>query len=309
MKIAILGAGALGSVIGAFLTRANCDVQLWDINQEHLDAIGAKGLIFDGPEGSEIIELSALKPKDATQAPDLIILLTKTIHTASALSDVARFTQDGCPVLTLQNGIGNAESVAQFLAADQVLYGCTMMPGRMIAPGHVATQGKGAAVFRGLTEKAQDVANLLQVETDGFRMDRSSETDRMIWQKAAFNCAMNASAALTGARVGQLADSEGMKPLLHAISAEVISLANAQNIGAQHEAVKAQIERALAQHTEHKPSMLQDIEAGRDTEIESLCGEVARQAMTLGVDAPLNTALAALIRQKTAQTNGGQILD
>ncbi|MEO1399420.1 MAG: ketopantoate reductase C-terminal domain-containing protein, partial [Pseudomonadota bacterium] len=190
--------------------------------------------------------------------------------------------------------------------AAQVLFGCTMMPGRMIAPGHVATQGNGAAVFRGFTDVATDFANSAEINAGVFTLRHSEETDQIIWQKAAFNCAMNACAALTGARVGELVNGEGMKSLLFAVSAEVVALANSRGVAVDAIAVREQIEHALAHHTEHKPSMLQDIEAGRETEIESLSGEVARLADGAGVAAPLNTALAALVRQKSISARAGR---
>ncbi|MEM1298062.1 MAG: 2-dehydropantoate 2-reductase [Pseudomonadota bacterium] len=143
MRTAILGAGALGSVIGGFLARGGRDVALWDINAEHLAAIQSNGLILDGPDGREVIRLPALRPDEATETPDLIVLLTKTTHTAAALEGIAGHIAAGAYVLTLQNGLGNAERIARHVPRTHVLYGCTLMPGRMVVPGHVATQGKG----------------------------------------------------------------------------------------------------------------------------------------------------------------------
>lgn len=299
-SIAILGAGALGSVIGAFLARAGREVELWDINRDHLDAIRENGLIFDGPDGREIVRLPALHPEEASDTPDLIILLTKINHTDQALLGVRSHIDAGAHVLTLQNGLGNTDRVCAHAPRDRVLYGCTMMPGRFVAPGHVATPGQGGADFRALTKAGHSFAPRVAMEVPGFSLKLSPETDQTIWQKAAFNCAMNACSALTRARVGQLSSAEGMTDLLYAASAEVVETAKAQGVDADHTKVVAQIDHALANHIEHKASMLQDVEAERPTEIEALCGEVERMATAAGLKTPINSTLAALMRLSSA---------
>ncbi|MEM1298061.1 MAG: ketopantoate reductase C-terminal domain-containing protein [Pseudomonadota bacterium] len=154
-------------------------------------------------------------------------------------------------------------------------------------------------MFRALDPAGDAFAQSAAVDVAGFTLSHTDEADQIIWQKAAFNCAMNACAGLTGARVGLLNDGPGMVDLLHEVVAEVITVAQAQGIEADEGAVREQVAHALAHHTEHKPSMLQDLEAGRGTEIDSLCGEVARQAAAAGLRAPLNAALASLITLKS----------
>lgn len=297
MKIAVLGAGALGSVMGGLLHKAGQQVELWDVNAEHVNNINAKGLHLVGPWGDEHLTIHACHPEMTEFQPELIILLTKTLHTEVALAGVAKHIEAGAMVLTLQNGLGNVERLAKLVPEDQILYGCTMMPARFEGPGHVSSQGNGAAVFKAMTAKGGLFAERLVIDADDLQMRHTEDTDRLIWQKAAFNCAMNSSAALTGAMVGQLNDA-AMKALIYAIALEVVNLAQSQGIVANYDEVRAQIDRALALHTEHKPSMLQDMEAGRVTEIDSLCAEVARQGPQQEVGVPLNTTMATLIKLK-----------
>ena len=294
MKTAVLGAGALGSVIGGMMAAAGRDVTLWDLHEAHLAAIRENGLRLDGPSGSQVVHLPAIRPDQVTETPDLIILLTKTIHTDAALSGVEQHIAGGARVLTLQNGLGNAHRVAERVPEDQVLYGCTLMPGRFIAPGHVASQGQGFVVFRALTENGAEFAETASFASPDIDFECSPKTDQIIWQKAAFNCAMNACSALTGATVGQL-NAPDIVPQLRAVSSEVVAVAQAMGVTAKLDEVVGQLEHALEHHTEHKPSMLQDIEAGRPTEINSLCREVARLAEQQNVPAPLNAILAALV--------------
>lgn len=301
MKIAILGAGALGSVMGGLLAAAGGDIELWDLNDAHIDAINKNGLRIDGPKGALNVNLNAMRPDASKVTPELIILLTKTIHSEAALKGVQRHIDAGVHVLTLQNGLGNAERIANIVPADNVLYGCTMMPGRFIAPGHVASQGDGYAVYKSLTKNGEAFARAAVIETDLLSLKPTQETDQIIWEKAAFNCAMNSACALSGERVGGLAGEQTFA-MLTTISAEVVAVANSVGVTANLQTVIGQMEHAITNHTQHKPSMLQDIEAGRQTEIDSLCGYVARLAHMNKISAPLNEALSALISLKSQST-------
>ncbi|WP_340160241.1 ketopantoate reductase family protein [uncultured Hoeflea sp.] len=299
MKIAILGAGALGSVIGGLMAEQGIDVCLLDVNQAHIDAINRSGLQLDTPEGTRRIAISALRPEQCPGDVELIILLTKIFHTEAALTAVQPVIDAGARVLTIQNGLGNAERVARRVPEAQILMGSTMIPGGYLGPGHVSSAAQSWTVFKPILDaqiaEAEAIAKVLAPV--GFRY--SADAEAQIWQKAAFNCAMNATCGLIGARVAAIsADPQG-KGLVRAIADEVIAVAQAKGLAVERDAVYQHLDVALAEHTAHKPSMLQDLEAGRETEIEALCGEVARQAAALKLAAPLNTALATLVGMKS----------
>jgi 2-dehydropantoate 2-reductase len=288
----------LGSVFGGLLARAGLDVQLLDVDADHIAAINRDGLRLDGPDGTHIVRLPASRPEQCTGPVDLILLLTKTMHTRPALQSVDPLIAGGAHVLTLQNGLGNGERVGRQVPRDRVLYGCTMRPGILHGPGHVETQPGGRSTFKPLIEAgmafAEQTAETL-AEVD-FHLD--PDADRTIWQKAAFNCAMNSICALTGARVGIMAEAADAIALGKRTADEVVAVARASGIALDAAAVHQQMDHALAQHQHHRPSMLQDLDAGRPTEIESLCGEVVQQAERLGVAVPINAALASLVRLK-----------
>ena len=299
MKIAILGAGALGSVIGGLMAEQGIDVSLLDVNQAHIDAINTSGLQLDSPEGSRRIAIRAMRPEQCPGDIDLIILLTKIFHTEAALAAVQPVIDAGARVLTIQNGLGNAERVARRVPEAQILMGSTMIPGGYLGPGHVSSAAQSWTVFKPMLDSQDAEANAIAkvLAPVGFRY--SADAEAQIWQKAAFNCAMNATCGLIGARVAAIsADPQG-KGLVRAIADEVIAVAQAKGLAVERDAVYQHLDVALAEHTAHKPSMLQDLEAGRETEIEALCGEVARQAAALKLHAPLNTALATLVGMKS----------
>lgn len=294
MKVAILGAGALGGVIGAELHRAGFDVVLLDTDQAHLGAIRERGLRVDWDDRSEHLMIPAMHPAEAPDL-DLVILLTKTLHSTAALDTVRRQIGAGAGVLTLQNGLGNVERVLSVVPRGQILFGCTMTPGDLRGPGHVASHGMAYTPFRALEANgpAADLADKL--EKSG--MSQTPAAEAQIWQKAAFNCAMNATAVLGQGPVGGIAEFVGPS-MLEWIAEEVLRVGEREGVRTDREAVAEQIAFALAAHGAHKPSMLQDMEAGRRTEIEALNGYVAKRGAELGLEVPLNTLLAALVRMR-----------
>ncbi|MFT6447543.1 MAG: 2-dehydropantoate 2-reductase [Sulfitobacter pontiacus] len=298
MKIAILGAGALGSVIGAELHTAGHEVVLLDLNEAHLTAINADGLRVDWDDRTEHLPIPAVKPDQAPQV-DLVILLTKTMHTDAALAGIAPLIEGGACVLTLQNGLGNVERVQARVPDGQVLFGCTMTPGDLRGPGHVASHGLAYTPFDALD--ASGPAARLAAELDGDQLTWTDAAAAQVWQKAAFNCAMNATAVLGAGTVGAIAEHLGAE-LAQDIAAEVLAVGAAEGVTGDIGAVRKQIDFALKQHTGHKPSMLQDVEAGRRTEIESLNGYVEQIGTKRGIDVPMNRLLAALVRMRENQT-------
>lgn len=298
MNIVILGAGALGSVLGGLMARAGIPVTLLDVNQAHIDEINANGLRLDLDNESKHWQIPAMRPEQFSGPADLIILLTKTMHTGIALKSVQNLIDGGAYVLTIQNGLGNADRVAEVVAKEKILEGSTMIPGDLKGPGHASSHDGNVTTFKAMSPEAQPFAEELAAVMAPVQFVFDDKADVVIWQKAAFNCALNSMAALCGARVGDIAREPSAVTLAKAASAEVVAIANAKGIAAKLEAVHAKIDEALAHHGPHKPSMLQDVEAGRPTEIEALCGTAEREGAALGIPTPMNQALAALVRLK-----------
>ncbi|WP_375260694.1 ketopantoate reductase family protein [Palleronia sp.] len=297
MKVAILGAGALGGVIGAELYRSGLDVVLLDTDQAHLGAIRERGLRVDWDDRTEHLMIPAMQPAEAPDL-DLVILLTKTLHSIPALEAVRRQINAGACVLTLQNGLGNVERVLSVVPPGQVLFGCTMTPGDLRGPGHVASHGMAYTPFNAIEEHGPAAGLAGELERGG--MTQAPAAEAQIWQKAAFNCAMNAAAVLGQGTVADIARFVGQS-MAERIAEEVLRVGECEGVQTDREAVAKQIAFALEAHGAHKASMLQDMEAGRRTEIEALNGYVAKRGVELGVEVPLNTLLAALVRMREAQ--------
>lgn len=299
MNIAILGAGAMGSLFGGLLAEAGQDVILLDINDAHLNAIRDHGLGLHTDSGDRRIrQLTAIRPEQADKSPDLLIVFTKTLHTEAALSGVRRLLSPQTLVLTLQNGLGNIEAVGRHVRQDRILIGMTTWPADLVGPGQVRSHGQGLVRIMPVEipqqKAAAQVAGILSLA--GLRCEVDPQAWAAIWEKVAFNAALNSLCAVTGCTVGQLNAVPDGLTLARAVVTEVIATAQSAGVNADAAHCMASVTDALAKHKAHKPSMLQDVLAGRQTEIESINGEVVARAHRAGIAVPHTEMLLGLVR-------------
>ena len=259
-----VGVGALGSYFGGALAEAGHDVNLLIRNKAHRDAIRADGLILhrDGVEARiDPVVVDTETAGDAGIA-DSIIVFTKTGATKVALQAATPVIGPDTRLVTVQNGLGNAEALAAFVPMDQVIYGTTMAPGDMVAPGVVSTHGSHVTQFRAagenpVTERmADDLAAMLSAAGIDTRVN--PDVDRVIWAKVAFNCAMNSLCALLDTSPGPLLDSGEMKALVTATIMEGCDVAAAVGVEVDRDGVRRTLDMVHREHREHVPSMLVD---------------------------------------------------
>jgi len=299
MKISIVGAGAMGSLFGGLLAESDNEVTLIDVNDAHIGAIRAKGLRLATDGGDrQITALKALRPEDAADLPDLLLVFTKTLHTSAALSGVRHLIGPGVHVLSLQNGLGNVEKIAEFASPERILIGVTTWPADMIGPGHVHSHGKG--VVRLMAADGIDRPFVAQVSEVLTRVGLDCTSDgtvwAAIWEKVAFNAALNSICAVSGCTVDELGKVPDGSRLANDVVTEVLSVALRMGIDVDPAKCWANVASAIAQHIGHKPSMLQDILAGRRTEVESINGAVVAAAGPLSIKLPVTETLLSLVR-------------
>ena len=307
MRIIFVGVGALGSYFGGALAEAGHDVTLLIRNKAHRDAIRADGLILhrDGVEARiDPVVVDTETAGDAGIA-DIVIVFTKTGATKAALQAATPVIGPDTRLVTVQNGLGNAEALAAFVPMDQVIYGTTMAPGDMVAPGVVSTHGSHVTQFRAAGENpvtgrmANDLAAMLSAAGIDTRVN--SDVDRVIWAKVAFNCAMNSLCALLDTSPGPLLDSGEMKALVTATIMEGCDVAAAVGVEVDRDGVRRTLDMVHREHREHVPSMLVDFRNRQPTEIASLNGAVVALGARHGVPTPRNETLLALVRAREAQ--------
>lgn len=234
MNISILGAGAMGSLFGGLLAESGQQVTLLDINDAHLEAIRRQGLRLETDSGDRRIGgLTACRPEQVTGQPDLLLVFTKAQHTDQALRGIAGHIGEHSLVLTLQNGLGNAEALCRHVAPERVMIGMTTWPADMAGPGHVRSHGQGVVRLMSLDAVERQGSNQVAavLEAAGLQCAVDPQVWTSIWEKVAFNAALNSLCAVTGCTVGQLdAAPEGVA-LARAIVLEVLSVA--QSVGWQ----------------------------------------------------------------------------
>jgi 2-dehydropantoate 2-reductase len=297
VRVCIVGCGAVGSLFAANLAQLE-DVQVWayDASREHVDAINAHGLRLSGA-GDVVGRLTATT--DAAELPqcDFGIVATKAMHTDAAIAATAHAFADGY-VATVQNGLGNEETLARHV--ERVIRGTTFPAGKILEPGHVQWDVKGDTTigpYDGRTP-LEEVERLADACTRG-GMPTSAVADARgpQWRKVIFNASTNPIGALTGLTHGRVCERSDLRGLVTGLVDEGKAVAAAQGIELDADP-EALIDHAAKPEVayDHKASMLQDVEARRQTEIDYLNGGIVRFGKEHGVQTPLNQAIWALVK-------------
>ncbi len=298
MRVAILGAGAMGSWFGGRLAQSGTDVQLLTTNKAHRDAINTHGLILEAEGSRTAVAVNVYDPENIEAPIDLIVLLTKSFQSRDAMNTVAHAIGETTYVLSLQNGLGNSELIEAFLPRERIMIGNTMMPVDRIAAGVVRRTGEGITRFSSVIS-ADDpmIAKILHAFSDtDINIEHDAAIHKAVWEKVAFNAGMNAVCALGRGTPGGIGAATGALELVKQVAAEVAAVGVTQGVVIDLESVNQTIEFACANHRNHKPSMLQDLLAGKRTEVDALNGAITKFAARGGVAVPLNEVLLTLIK-------------
>jgi 2-dehydropantoate 2-reductase len=299
MRIAVLGgAGAMGGIFGGWLKRSGSEVVLVDVAKDAVRAINEAGLSIDEKDGgqSHVRVRASDDPKSVGQV-DLIINFVKCYHTEAAIEAAKPMLGPETAVLTLQNGWGNADRIGGIVGRDRVLVGLTYHSGTLLGPGRVKHPGVGLTYLGELdgrdTARLQRVAASLRAA--GFETTVTPKILDEVWKKLALNACTLPTAALLRFFAHELESYDGAKEVMAAILREVVAVAKAQGMALDYderwEAIVSLLRRAVGA----KPSMLQDVEASRRTEIEVINGAIVRAGKSAGIPTPVNETMVAMI--------------
>lgn len=298
MKIAVIGCGAMGSIYAARLATAGNDVLAIDRHEPSIERISRDGLRVTGPGYDRVVPLRA-----STTAPDepmdLIVLAVKAADVTVGARQALPMLGPATPVLTIQNGLGSAETVAGIVGAERVAVGIASGFGASrVAPGHVHHNAMRAMRFGAHSSLPHaTVETIARAWTDaGFDAAAVTDIAAMQWEKLICNAAYSAPCALTGMTVGQVMDDPEMAPVSRAAATEAWTVARASGIAVAVTDPVAHVRDFGAQMPDAKPSALLDHEARRVSEIDVINGAVPRQGARVGVAAPVNATLTALIK-------------
>jgi 2-dehydropantoate 2-reductase len=296
MRIVVIGAGALGASVGARLARAGHQVTLVDAWALHVAAINERGLRALGVPDAVEIRMAASLPSAAPSGQDLALVAVDANGTEAAAGLAAECLGPGGFALTLQNGIGNVETLTAILGRERVVGGSTMCSFRTIGPGEVEQTNLAKTIVGELDgrtgERVLGLRELLRAA--GYPTEISADIMAAIWEKLIVNVTINPICAITGLRMGEIARLPATDRYQDRLLGEALAVARAKGLALPEADLRARI-KAHCWDKYSKPSMLQHLEAGRCTEIAALNGALVREADALGVPVPFNEAVALLI--------------
>jgi len=299
--VAVVGAGGVGSVFGGRLGAAGHEVWLVHRRREVVEALRRDGLCLEGPDSStQRVAVHATDDTRDVGSVDLVLILTKSTDTRAA-AESARTLLDGHTlVVTLQNGLGNLETIAEVLGGERTLLGMTYVGAALLGPGHARLTAAGKT-FVGepngtRTDRVERLAQSLSMA--GLPTEATDGLWEMVWGKLVINAALNATCALTGASGESALRSPAAYDLLGLVAEETAVVASALGIRLPYADPAARVRQHCRDVGPSKPSMLQDMERGRPTEIEAINGAVVREGQRLGVPTPYNEALLLLVKAR-----------
>lgn len=309
MTIAVLGAGAMGSLLAGMLAAAGEPVVLLARASANALTIARQGLLIERPGAAAIrVRVPVATDPAAVVAPTFLVVLVKHWATAEALAPLAPWLGERTLVVSLQNGLATREALLAALPRHppgSIASGITAQAALMSEPGAVVHTGAGPTVL-GLPGESdpEDVMLLAAALTRaGWDTVIAPDIRQATWRKLAVNAAINGIGALAAVPNGWIADRDDLRGLASQVADEVAAVARAEGaeIGDAAEAVIT-VSRATAAN---RSSMLRDIERGRRTEVDAIHGAIAALAVRHGVEAPLVTALAAMIRARESRAIAG----
>lgn len=295
MRIAIVGAGAMGSIFGARLARAGEDVLLVDVSTKLVEKINSDGVtIVSTDEASTTKVAATTTPADGPC--DAVLFFVKCYHTRAAADLAAPLVGEDTVVATLQNGWGNGDVLAERFGGERTVVGVTYNSGIIRGLGEVGHTGVGPTFIGpyvgSSTEHARPIGDALA--RAGFEVDVTDDAKTAVWKKLVLNCATLPTAALTRLTAGALGDSNVLE-LAHALAREATTVARALGYDIDPDERVSTITANLRNGGSGKASMLQDVEGGRRTEIGVISGAVVAAAAEHDVQVPLTKAMLTLV--------------
>ena len=297
MRTLIVGTGAVGGFFGALLARAGRDV-VFLARGANLAALRERGLTVESVDGD--FHLAPVQATDtlADIAPfELVLVSVKSYDTAAVAAEIRPAVTPDTIVLSLQNGVDNESLLARLLGLPPLLGAMTQVGAELVAPGVVRHVAEGTIFFGEASGDESPRAHRLRelFTAAGIRHHLTSDIERMLWDKLAWNAAHNAVTALTRTTAGDAARIAATAAVLRDAMLEVIAVARAQGIMLEAERIEPILAFSRERLGALRTSMLQDLERGRRLEHEALNGAVLRFGEAAGVPTPVNRTLYGLL--------------
>ena len=301
MKICIVGTGAMGSVYAGLLGLAGNDVWAFDLWAEHIDAIRKKGLRVEGKSGDHTIRINATTNIKDVGTCDLVVIATKSMDVAPAAESTRELLGRNTVVLTIQNGLGSSDRVAGILGREKVTAGIAGGFGAsIISPGHVHHNGMEFIHLGELegpsTARLEEIAAVWR--NAGFQVKTFDDFQKVIWEKLICNVCYSGTCTLTEMKIDEVMQDENAWQIASGCASEAYEVAKAKGIQIDFDDPVEYVRKFGSKIPHARPSMLLDHLAGRPCEIDVINGAIPAEGKKVGVAAPFNTVVSALVRAR-----------
>lgn len=297
MIAGIVGAGAMGSLFSGFFHRGGIECVVYERDRATVDALDAGLLVRMGMGSEHRIPVRVSPDPAILHACDAIFIFVKSYATAGAARDIAPHLGEGAVVVSLQNGLGNREQLERELPGVRLVYGTTTIGGYREGPSTVVLGGMGEIVIGGADDKALDLVRGM-LGSAGLDVHITPRPDVAVWKKAVINAGINPLGALAGLENGRLLENEHLSALQESIIRESVAVAMAGGISLDPDDMIAAAREVCEKTAANRCSMLQDLDARRKTEIDSINGHIIRAGLKHGVRAPYNEAVYRLVKAR-----------
>ncbi len=311
MRIVILGAGALGGLIGARLSQAGEDVTFLEANVARARLLGEEGLFLsEADSGERHVPVKVVTTLEGQPAADLLFVAVKSYQTESAVRAALPVLGEKTWILSTQNGIGNVDRIRKVVETERILTGITYNSIQHTGPNRMRYRTgikpiQMAPVTRKITDEVRAIGQVFC--NAGMPTEVVEEVDTVVWQKLVHNSVINPVSALTGMSCSELLEDPDLQALMRGVCEEIIGVMKARGTPIEDEEdpyrplVKSQ--KALGKN---RPSMWQDITRGFATEVDAMNGGIVAEAAKLGVSAPLNWAITQFVHSRERQQSRRQ---
>lgn len=299
-KIVVVGAGAMGSLFASRLARAGCETWVYDVWAEDVERIHDFGLTVRSGDAEVAIPMHATTDPREPGVADFVLIFVKYNQTRQAASDIAPAVGPDTVILTLQNGLGNVKLIREVIPHATLLCGFTTLTSELLGPGLIEASyaGRGETCVWSADGVSDDacVAIVDLLNRSGIDAKVDPDIEVHIWEKLIVNCCLNTLCAISGLSVGALVDRPEAWPILDGITDEIVAVATRKEIALPREAARGFLRHVAKEARAHVPSMLRDIRAEKQTEIECLNGAVIRAAERFAIAVPFNCFAYGMIR-------------
>lgn len=296
MRIAVIGAGAMGSIYGGHLSLNN-EVYLIDNNPKVVEKINHDGLVLQENGVDNTYKPKAITESASVGCVDLVILFVKALYSRDALKNNLNIIGDNTYVLTLQNGAGHEEILSEFVKRDHIIIGTTEDNGVVLDYGYVRHGGEGKTNIGMLVEDTESFLSKVKDTFDncGFEVRIQPKIQQLIWDKLFTNASLSAVTALLQCTIGHIHEDKYAWNMTMALLHEAVEVAHAMGLEANEKEISEKIKNTSMGSPEGITSICADIKAGRKTEVDTISGAVVRAAQNVGVKAPTQEFVVNMI--------------